>query len=270
MKATDFRADLARYEQLRLAIGEEDLEDDGQVSPAEARTRSEAARLALEALPNTQAFGPSAGPPAPFPEGEGGEETPPSIPPSLCDGGKEEEEPLSGSPLTPYRGQAGRGSGPLWMEEYHRLLGQGWKWRTAAWIAWAASPKVGRWPATQMELATQVLGLTSDRTIIAARKKNPAIDEMVGVMQAAPLMEHIRDINEALAASAQLVGRNGNPDRKLAYEMLGLYAPKVRVESGKLLPEKTEDMSAEQLAELKAGLEEKLAELSEDDGGAGD
>jgi hypothetical protein len=243
MKAQDFRADLARYEQLRLAIGEEDLEDEGQVSPAEARARSEAARLALEALPNPQ----------PLPDSGRGEEAPPSnLPPNS-------------------KNSEGDNGGIPWLEEWRRLIGQGWKWRTAAWIAWAASPKVGRWPATQMELATEVLGLTSDRTIIAARKKNPAIDEMVGVMQAAPLMEHIRDINEALAESAQIRGRNGNPDRKLAYEMLHLYQPKVRVEQGTMLPDKCEDMTAEQLAEMKAGLEERIslitAEETEDEVG---
>ncbi len=65
------------------------------------------------------------------------------------------------------------------MQDYQMLRDQCWPWRVAAYIAWASSPRVGRQPHTQMELAKQILGLTSDRVINTWRKKNPAIDEIV-------------------------------------------------------------------------------------------
>src|SRR3989304_9055123 len=66
------------------------------------------------------------------------------------------------------------GKAPKWMEPLLYLLDHNWPWRQAVYIAWAASPRVERWPATQELLATQVLGLTSDRVIAEWRRKKPA------------------------------------------------------------------------------------------------
>lgn len=227
MSTNQFKQDLETYEQLRLAIGDDDLVDEGAVSPAEARSRSEAARLALEALPN---------PPTPFPKEEGGEEAL-TLPPG----------PVALAQASPIPAGREREKGPLWLEEYHQLLDQGWKWRIAAYIAWASSPKVSRWPETQQLLATQVLGLTSDRTIIAARKKNTAIDQTIAVMQSAPLMAHRRDVMDALVESAQIRGRNGNPDRKMYLEMTGDYKRTVKIEDGGESSDERNNVPAEEL-----------------------
>jgi hypothetical protein len=119
---------------------------------------------------------------------------------------------------------------PDWWEEYCALRNVGWDWRVGCYIAWAASPRQGRWPETLEDLAQEVLGLTSPRAIHTWRQKNPAIDEVIGVMQSAPLFEHRRDIIEALITVAKEPDYKGHADRKLALEMLGDYTPRSKVD----------------------------------------
>lgn len=121
------------------------------------------------------------------------------------------------------------GSEKSWFEDYIRLR-EFFPWRVATWIAWAASPKVGRWPKTQMELASTVLGLSSDRVIGKWRSKYAGIDTVVATMQAAPLMDHRRDAFEALAASAGSKDHRSNPDRKLFFEMTGDHTPHMTID----------------------------------------
>lgn len=110
---------------------------------------------------------------------------------------------------------------PEWMEEYRRLRETGWPWRVACYIAWAASPRKMRWPKTQALLAQQVLGLRSDRQVGTWRKKNPVIDETITMLQAQPLIQHRRDIYEALIQSATNSDYKGHQDRELALLLLG-------------------------------------------------
>jgi len=119
---------------------------------------------------------------------------------------------------------------PTWFEDYVRLLEQGWPWRVACYIAWAGSPKQGRWPGTLRELATDVLGLTGPRVIYTWRRKYPTIDQVVAVVQAAPLFEHRRDVMNALVMSARDPDYKSFNDRKLFLEMTGDYTPKSKVE----------------------------------------
>lgn len=123
------------------------------------------------------------------------------------------------------------GEAAPWKDEYLNLVEGGWHWRVAAYIAWAASPKNTRTPKTQDELATQHLGLNSDRAINTWRRKNPAIDEMVAVLQAAPLFEHRAEIYAALVQVATSPEYKGHNDRKLALELLGDYVPRSKVEA---------------------------------------
>lgn len=116
-----------------------------------------------------------------------------------------------------------------WGEDYQRILAAGWPWRVSVYVAWASAPKANRWPKTQSELATQILGLTSDRVISTWRNRNPAIDELIGLLQAAPLLNHRRDIYDALVASATDPSHKSHQDRKLALEILGDYTPRMEV-----------------------------------------
>jgi len=136
-----------------------------------------------------------------------------------------------------------------WAEDFFLLLDRGWPWRVAVYIAWAGSPKMTRWPKTQEELATQILGLTSDRQIATWRKKNPAIDETIALMQAMPMMDYRRDIFEALAISASNPSSKGAQDRKTALTMTGDYVPHLKVDQ-KREPSDPMDMSDAELDEI--------------------
>jgi hypothetical protein len=116
-----------------------------------------------------------------------------------------------------------------WFEEYEILRAEGWTWRLAAYIAWASSPVQGRWPRNLEELATQVLGMRSERSIRNWRKKRPEIDERVGRLQVEPLFRHRADVISALVEVASMPDPKAHQDRKLFLEMTGDYKPKGNV-----------------------------------------
>ncbi len=120
-----------------------------------------------------------------------------------------------------------------WGNLYNRLVGLGWQWRVATYIAWAASKKIGRVPSTQEQLATDYLGLTSDRAINKWRAANPKIDEIVGTLQTHYIFDYIPDAIEAMGISASQPNKEGNRDRKLMFEMLGMYQPSMRIKEEK-------------------------------------
>lgn len=140
-----------------------------------------------------------------------------------------------------------------WFGQYLDFVKLGFPWRVAAYIAWASSPKVKRWPKSQDALARQVLGLTSDRVIIKWRQNNPNIDRMIVQLQSQPLFEHRADIFDALIESATTPNYKNHQDRKLALEITGDYNPKLqlvdrRSADSKDLSEKSDD----ELRELAA------------------
>lgn len=118
-----------------------------------------------------------------------------------------------------------------WWDDYHRLRDEDWDWRKAVYIAWASSPVIGRWPETQEELASECLGLKSDRTIRKWKSNEPGIEERIVRMQAEPLMSHRRDVIDALVSVAIMADPKAHPDRKLFLEMTGDYMPRSRVEA---------------------------------------
>ncbi len=118
----------------------------------------------------------------------------------------------------------------VWLDDYYRLRGEGWDWRRAAYIAWASSPVTDRWPKTQMELATKVLGLKTDRTIQKWRADDEHIDDRVAKMQIEPLMRHRRDVIEALISVASSHDPKAASDRRVFLEMTGDYKPKSTVQ----------------------------------------
>lgn len=154
-----------------------------------------------------------------------------------------------------------------WWQEFREMLDQGWDWRKAVYIAWAASPARDRHPATQGELATEVLGLKNDRTIRKWKEGNPDIEEMIAAMQAAPLLRHRRDIYEALAKSASDPDPKSHADRKLSLEMMGDYRSRGQTDvslSGAVVGVSLEEWQA--LAhQRRAAAEETLAAFDEPD-----
>lgn len=118
-------------------------------------------------------------------------------------------------------------SQPAWFGRFEMLTNSGWPWRQATYIAWASMPKEGRKPDTQEGLAKEFLNLTSDRAINTWRRKNPAIDSMVAVLQSAELWEHRADAFKNLLDGMKNAGNDYKffHHLKLYLEMTGDYVP---------------------------------------------
>lgn len=200
------------FEQLALGLEIEE-ESDAMISPEEAKRRSEVALIALKERMQRDA------------ERIGKEQSDFSI---------DYSRPVADA--------------IRWADDFYFLLDTGWPWRVAAYIAWACCPRKDRCPKTQDDLAIEHLGLTSRRQISTWRKKNPSIDEAIGLMQAAPLMERRKEVFEALAESAADPSFHGAQDRKTFLTITQDYIPhqKVEIERQKVDPvEFTEDELAE-------------------------
>ncbi len=136
-----------------------------------------------------------------------------------------------------------------WLADYWTLREEGWDWRKAAYIAWAATPVDGRWPATQEGLAHEVLGLTNSRTIRNWRQGNPAIDERVASLLVESLMDARADVIAALKMVASFPQASAHRDRKLFLEMTQLYTPEMRLQMSRAGGD-VRELSDEQLVAL--------------------
>jgi hypothetical protein len=154
-----------------------------------------------------------------------------------------------------------------WLEEYSRLRDGGWDWRVAAYIAWAGSPRSSRNPKTQDELAREHLGLTSDRAIATWRKKNPAIDEMVALLQASPLWDYRAEVFQALTDNAIKPDYKTHNDRKLFLELTGDYIPSSKlaamITQNGISKNDLSEMSDEELLKLAKGLRDEVTKDEE-------
>ena len=151
---------------------------------------------------------------------------------------------------------------PEWLKHYFRLREIGFSWRVATYIAWAASPKKERWPETQAELAEKVLGLSSSRQISEWRKADPRIDDAIVMIQAAPLHEHRADFYKALIESGTTPDYKNHPDRKLAFEMLGDYVPRSRMDLNKSMGD--DDVALKAESELRKAAGEYFEKADQD------
>lgn len=161
-------------------------------------------------------------------------------------------------------GMYGKMGAPRWLDDYLELCKGGWPWRVAAYIAWASTPKGSREPKTQEELARIHLGLTSDRAINTWRRKNPAIDEKVRIMQAGPLFKHRAEIFTALAAVAVKPEYKSHNDRKLALELMGDYMPAQKILAALTARGQSNLKSDAELDELVNALEAEVDSESEE------
>jgi hypothetical protein len=118
---------------------------------------------------------------------------------------------------------------PSWADVYQNLLTAGVRPRVAAFVAWATMPKKYRWPDTQEKLATDVLGLTSDRAIATWRKRFPEIDMMISELQAEAMLEYRPGAFRALGEMASELTYRTAADRRLFFEMTNDYTPKQKV-----------------------------------------
>ena len=121
----------------------------------------------------------------------------------------------------------GTGEQPEWFNRFEMLVDGGWAWRQACYIAWASTPKENREPETQEELAIKYLNLSSDRAISTWRKRNPAIETMIGMMQSIELWEHRADAFKNVVDGMKKAGSDYKffNHLKLFMEMTGDYVP---------------------------------------------
>ena len=186
---------------------------------------------------------------------------------------RDAEEGTSGEPLSAQevreRNLAARnalvdyleeGELPDWAEMYQRLLNSGWPWRVALWVAWASMPKHRRVPKTQEELATQYLGLTSDRAISTWGKRHQ-VDQIIADLQADELLDARADVFHALKEMARTIDYKGAADRRVYLEMIGAYVPvtKLAAELRKrgISADDMEGMSVAELRELASAASER-------------
>lgn len=163
-----------------------------------------------------------------------------------------------------------------WYDDYQALLADvddkgkaRWDWRKAVFIAWSSMPGDRRWPSTQAELATGILGLTSDRTIRDWRKKDADIDKKIAEMSGAHILFRYRSATfHALGQSASDPDPRSHSDRKLMLEITGDYTPKQKLEQsgpeGGPIPHKVDfsDFSEVELDKLIDNLQTAIHQLT--------
>jgi hypothetical protein len=151
---------------------------------------------------------------------------------------------------------------PEWMDLFKRLQDGGWYWRVALYIAWAAQPKKYRIPETQEELATKFLGLASDRVISTWRKRNPTIDSTIAMMQGSMIYDALPDAYAAMIKVATRDDYKSHQDRKLMFEMGGVYTPRITAELKRrgLTAKDVEEMTDEELEEIITAAKGREAE----------
>jgi hypothetical protein len=135
---------------------------------------------------------------------------------------------------------------------YWDLREQGWDWRKAVYIAWLAMPEGHRVPRTQHELATDVLGLSSDRRLREWRAANPAIEEAAVQLLRNRVFHALPAVMEALIESASTPSGRNHADRRTYLELIGAMEQFDGERDG--LPEDLSDQSTEQLRRRLAAL----------------
>lgn len=146
--------------------------------------------------------------------------------------------------------EGSNGEDRSWFRLYVDLARKKMPWRLAAYIAWASVPKIKRWPATQIKLAREVLGLKSDRVLIRWREENPEIDAMIAQLQDREFFEHRAEVLKALAESAANPNYKNHQDRRLYLEMSGDHSTRIEVDDKRNRGKNdVADMSDEELLE---------------------
>lgn len=149
---------------------------------------------------------------------------------------------------------------PEWFSRFEMLVAGNWTWRQACYIAWASMPKEKREPETQEELAKKYLNLSSDRVISTWRKKNPAIDSMIFMMQSIELWEYRGDGFRNLIEGMKRAGTDYKffNHLRMFMELTGDYVPLSQVAAvlKKKVSGGAHDVDEDVLDDLAAGVEE--------------
>lgn len=133
-----------------------------------------------------------------------------------------------------------------WWDGYLTLREEKWDWRKAAYIAWEACPPEARWPRTQLELATQVLGLKDTSTIRHWKAKQPEIEKRVETLRVTMLERMAMGAEEVLyLLSQQARASMGDFIRVTPVRELRLKALKKQQGEGDFIEEEGEDEALE-------------------------
>jgi len=135
-----------------------------------------------------------------------------------------------------------------WMNDYWELIAEGWAWRQAVLMLWEAQPARARTPKTQIELAVNVLGLTSDRVISGWKQDNPAMAARIARLTVSAVGKARAEVIAALIKSASDPNPRSHADRKMVLEMTGDYVHKAQIGVGTL--QDLEQASTEDLVAL--------------------
>ncbi|HOU13477.1 MAG TPA: hypothetical protein PKZ84_10190 [Anaerolineae bacterium] len=119
-----------------------------------------------------------------------------------------------------------------WMDDYWALLGEGYTWRQAVYMLWAAQPTDKRVPRTQGELATQILGLASDRAIREWKRQRTDMDARIADLVHSVIVKNRARVLEALVESAASSNPRAHADRRMFLEMSRDYTPKQMIGIG--------------------------------------
>lgn len=130
---------------------------------------------------------------------------------------------LEGGKVWP-KSDDGKAQVPEWYERVLFLEEGGWRWEVAVFICWLAQPKKYRWPKTQLELAVDILKLSSDRQLSLWRAKNPAIDTMAREIAAASVLHALPDSFAAMNEVAARADYKSRGDRELQFKLSGLLS----------------------------------------------
>lgn len=107
-----------------------------------------------------------------------------------------------------------------YQELYHRLIEQGWRWQKAAFMAWRASPRRHRQPATQAELA-EILGYASDaifRRWLNKPEQGPLMKQVINQARRTVFEINLADVDHVtIERAASFEGSTA--DRKLYYDI---------------------------------------------------
>lgn len=112
-----------------------------------------------------------------------------------------------------------------WWQAYLELRHEGWDWRKAAFIAWSAMPASKRWPETQQELATKILGLRGDRVLRKWLANNPEMRARIETAMLAPLAAHLPDVIQAWVEVAKTPDPAAHKDRITYLQKMKVYTP---------------------------------------------
>lgn len=141
-----------------------------------------------------------------------------------------------------------------WLADYFDLIAEGYSWRQAIYLLWSAQPVEQREPRTQQELATRVLGLTSDR-VISDWNQNPAMEARRAGLVRSVIQKSLPDVFQALVDSARNPSPRSHSDRRLLLEMAGEYTPKQMVRLSADDADEFEQMDEAELRKIQAGPE---------------